>query len=235
MSRVLVVEDNERLATGLVANLEVEGYEARFVTELEAAHEVIFDFAPDLVILDLMLPDGDGLKLLRSLREAGDSVPVLILSARGQEVDKVQGLRSGADDYVTKPFGLLELLERAKALLRRGSGTIAGGPARTTVAFGKVEVDPRARVVRKEGQGVHVTPRAFDLLLALLEREGAVATRLELLRDVWGHRGAVQTRTVDAHIAELRRALEDDPSEPRHILTVWKIGYRLVQRPESDV
>ncbi|MGD2067619.1 MAG: response regulator transcription factor [Gemmatimonadota bacterium] len=229
MTRVLVVEDNERLAQGLVANLEVEGYEARFVTELARARGEVADFEPHLVILDLMLPDGNGFDFLRSLRDEGHDVPVMILSARDQEIDKVQGFRWGADDYVTKPFGLMELVERVKAILRRGSALAPDEDRRRRLVFGSVEVDVDARAVRKSGSEVHLSPRAFDLLVALLERDGSVASRLELLRDVWGHRGAVQTRTVDAHVAELRRALEDDPADPRHIVTVWKAGYRLIR------
>jgi two-component system response regulator MtrA len=229
VTRVLVVEDNERLAQGLVANLEVEGYEARFVTELARARGEVADFEPHLVILDLMLPDGNGFDFLRSLRDEGHDVPVMILSARDQEIDKVQGFRWGADDYVTKPFGLMELVERVKAILRRGSALAPDEDRRRRLVFGSVEVDVDARAVRKSGSEVHLSPRAFDLLVALLERDGSVASRLELLRDVWGHRGAVQTRTVDAHVAELRRALEDDPADPRHIVTVWKAGYRLIR------
>jgi two-component system response regulator MtrA len=166
--------------------------------------------------------------VLQSLRAQGGTTPVLILTARGEEADKVLGFRLGADDYVTKPFGLLELLARVQALLRRaGGGAQAAAPQ--PVRFGEVEVDPGSRLVRRRGAEVQLTPKEFDLLWALLRRQGGVAARLELLAEVWGHRAAVMTRTVDMHVAQLRRKLEDDPAAPRHIVTVWKAGYRLAQ------
>jgi two-component system response regulator MtrA len=152
-------------------------------------------------------------------------MPVLILTARGEEADKVLGFRLGADDYVTKPVGVLELLARVNALLRR-----ARAPEKkesTNEKFGSVEIIPSSRTVLRNGAQVALTPKEFDLLLALVRRRGAVASRFELLKEVWGHRTAVMTRTVDIHIRELRRKLEDNPAEPRHILTVWKAGYRL--------
>jgi len=166
--------------------------------------------------------------VLKTLRENGSDVPVLILTARGEEADKVLGFRLGADDYVTKPCGVLELLARVGALLRRSR--FADQRSHTTEAiekFGGVEINPASRTVTKNGAPVGLSPKEFDLLLALVRRRGAVASRVELLREVWGHRVEVMTRTVDIHIAELRRKIEDDPSQPRHILTVWKAGYRL--------
>ncbi|MFW6079855.1 MAG: winged helix-turn-helix domain-containing protein, partial [Gemmatimonadota bacterium] len=140
---------------------------------------------------------------------------------------KVTGFRLGADDYVTKPFGVLELLARVEAILRRaGRGDAVEGDRGRVERFGDIEVDAAARTVRRNGEDLALTPKEFDLLLALIRRRGAVASRLELMRDVWGHRAAVVSRTVDTHIAELRRKLEDDPSEPRHLLTVRKAGYR---------
>src|SRR5262249_7627377 len=171
-------------------------------------------------------------RVLRTLRGEGVDVPVLVLTARGQEADKVRGLRLGADDYVTKPFGLLELLARVEALLRRGpppaggarpQGALAPAPAR----FGVVEVDAASRTVRRRGRSVELAPKEFDLLLALLRARGAVVSRLELMQEVWGYSAAVVTRTVDTHVAELRKKLEDDPANPRHILTVRKAGYRV--------
>jgi DNA-binding response OmpR family regulator len=153
---------------------------------------------------------------------------VLLLTARGDESDKVRGLRLGADDYVTKPFGVLELLARVEALLRRAAGGAgAAGPGPAVERFGDIEVDPASRTVRRNGRTVGLRPMEFDLLLALLRRRGAVASRLDLMREVWGHQAAVLSRTVDTHVAELRRKLEKDPAVPRHILTVRKAGYRL--------
>jgi two-component system alkaline phosphatase synthesis response regulator PhoP len=225
MTRVLVVEDDPDLAFGLRTTLEIEGYTAEVAADgLDGLRRARED-RPDLVILDLMLPGMDGYRVLRMLRAEGNRVPVLILTARGEEADKVLGFRSGADDYVTKPFGLLELLARVEALLRRAGVGVA--PAPPLDRFGEVEMDRGARTVMHRGEPVSLAPREFDLLLALYDRNGGVASRQELLREVWGHRGAVLTRTVDIHVAELRRKLEDNPAEPRHILTVWKKGYRL--------
>jgi DNA-binding response OmpR family regulator len=177
-----------------------------------------------LVVLDLMMPGIDGLRVLRTMRERGDRTPVLILTARGQEEDKVRGLRLGADDYVTKPFGVLELLARIEALLRRAQPARPGGVA---VRFGDIELDASIRQVRKRGQPVELSPKEFDLLVALLEADGAVRSRQELMQQVWGYEASVLSRTVDTHVAELRRKLEDDPAFPKHLLTVRKAGYRI--------
>ena len=225
MTTVLLVEDNADLAYGLRNNLEIEGYEVRVEADGAAAVETARALKPDLVILDLMLPGMDGFRVLKTLREESLEMPVLILTAHGAEAEKVRGFRLGADDYVTKPFGLLELLARVNALLRRtGRRAAAAGPPEV---FGDVHVDPSTRTVTRAGISVALTPMEFDLLLALIRRRGAVASRIDLLREVWGHSAAVLTRTVDTHIAELRRKLEEDPSAPRHILTVRKAGYRI--------
>ena len=228
MPRILIVEDNPDLAYGLRTGLEIEGYEVQLAEDGETGLDRARSWRPDLVMLDLMLPGMDGYRVLKTLREGGSDVPVLILTARGEEADKVLGFRLGADDYVTKPCGVLELLARVGALLRRSriaEHRTSGSEA--LERFGSVEINPASRTVTKEGTPVALSPKEFDLLLALVRRRGAVASRVELLREVWGHRVEVMTRTVDIHIAELRRKLEDDPSQPRHILTVWKAGYRL--------
>jgi DNA-binding response OmpR family regulator len=228
VTRILVVEDNPDLAFGLRNNLEIEGYEVVVAADGPGGLEEARACRPDLVVLDLMLPGLDGFRVLRTLREEGSRVPVLLLTARGDESDKVRGLRLGADDYVTKPFGVLELLARVEALLRRAAGGAgAAGPAPAVERFGEIEVDPASRTVRRNGRTVGLRPMEFDLLLALLRRRGAVASRLDLMREVWGHQAAVLSRTVDTHVAELRRKLEKDPAVPRHILTVRKAGYRL--------
>jgi two-component system alkaline phosphatase synthesis response regulator PhoP len=225
MKRILVVEDNPDLAFGLRNNLEIEGYEVEVRGDGAAGLDRALEWHPDLLVLDLMLPEMDGYRVLHELRRAGHAVPVLILTARGDETDKVRGFRLGADDYVTKPFGLLELLARVEALMRRaGNGTAAGAAARDH--FGDVEVDRDARSVARAGAAVPLTPKEYDLLVALIDRGGKVATRVELMREVWGHRAAILSRTVDTHVAELRRKLEDDPAHPRHILTIRKAGYR---------
>ncbi|HEX4628364.1 MAG TPA: response regulator transcription factor [Gemmatimonadales bacterium] len=226
MTRILVVEDNPDLAYGLRNNLEIEGYQVEVEEDGTTGLERARTGGPDLVILDLMLPGLDGYRVLRALRDEGRRMPVLILTARGEEADKVRGLRLGADDYVTKPFGVLELLARVEALLRRSAPPGGNGPA-PPERFGDVEVIPASRTVLRAGQPVGLTPKEFDLLYALLKRRGAVAGRMELLSEVWGYSAAVLSRTVDTHVAELRRKLEADPAAPRHILTVRKAGYRL--------
>jgi len=225
VTTILIVEDNADLVYGLRNNLEIEGYEVAVAFDGSEGLSRARDLRPDLVILDLMLPRVDGYRVLKAMREEGLDMPVLILTAHGQEADKVRGFRLGADDYVTKPFGVLELMARVGALLRR----TARKPQRleTRESFGDVEIDPATRTIRRGGRIVPVTPMELDLLIALVRRRGAVASRLELLQEVWGHSAAVLTRTVDTHIAELRRKLEDDPALPRHILTVRKAGYRL--------
>ncbi|MEM7199670.1 MAG: response regulator transcription factor [Planctomycetota bacterium] len=226
MTRILVIEDNDGFAYGLRNNLEIEGHVTERVRDGVEGLRCAAARGFDLIILDLMLPGLDGYRVLQRLRAQGDMTPVLILSARGEEIDKVRGFRFGADDYVTKPFGVLELMARIEALLRRAGGATVATPAKGYV-FGGIEVDPRARTVTRDGHGVDLAPLEFDLLLALLRRDGAAATRLELLREVWGHAGCVLTRTVDTHVAQLRRKLETEPARPAHILTVRKVGYRV--------
>ena len=229
MKRVLVIEDNRDLAYGLRNNLEIEGYEVEVAEDGATGLVRARSAHSDLIILDLMLPGMDGYRVLRALREEGRRTPILILTARGEEADKVRGLRLGADDYVTKPFGVLELLARIEALLRRARVTTTGTePAEPLVErFGEVEVHCASRTVLRRGQPVALTPKEYELLLALIRRRGAVATRIELLTEVWGYSAAVLSRTVDTHIAELRRKLEDHLQVPRHILTARKAGYRL--------
>lgn len=228
MPRQLLVEDNADLAAGLEHNLALEGYDVRIAEGGREGLELARSWAPDLVILDLMLPGGmDGYGVLESLRRDGSAVPVIILTARGEEADKVRGFRLDADQYVTKPFGLLELLERVRSLLRRSSARAAAAPDDAVVRFGGVTVDMSARTVTRAGVSCDLTPKAYELLLALVRRKGAVATRGELLREVWGYGALVLSRTVDSHVAELRRKIEEDPACPRHVVTVWKVGYRL--------
>jgi len=237
MAHILVVEDNADLAYGLRNNLEIEGHSVETVETGEAALEHVAHRAPDLIVLDLMLPNLDGYQVLRRLRADGHDMPVLILTARTQETDKVLGFRLGADDYVTKPFGVLEVLARVGALLRRANRYAS---LKSIERFGDVEVNRDTRVVTKAGQPVELSPMEFALLLALLARRGATVSRLDLLQEVWGHSAAVVTRTVDTHIAELRRKLEESPAQPAHILTVRKVGYRLddgrpaASRPERS-
>ena len=218
-SRILVVEDNTDLAFGLRNNLEIEGYQVRVASDGRAGLDLALAESFDLVVLDLMMPGMDGLRVLKALRDGSNRAPVLILTARGQEEDKVRGLRLGADDYVTKPFGLLELLARIEALLRRSRHErTSAGP----VTIGDVVIDPAARTVRRAGVDVPLAPKEFDLLWALVEADGAAMSRDSLMTRVWGYGADVLSRTVDTHIAELRRKLEQV-----RIQTVRKVGYRL--------
>jgi DNA-binding response OmpR family regulator len=225
---ILVVEDNADLAFGLRNNLEIEGYEVEVACDGPAGLAQARAMHPNLIILDLMLPGLDGYRVLKTLRAEGFDMPVLILTAHGQEADKVRGFRLGADDYVTKPFGILELMARVAALLRRAARPERES-GRVRERFGDIEIDPATRTVCRGREAVPLTPMEFDLLVALVRRRGAVASRLDLLHEVWGHSSAVLTRTVDTHIAELRRKLEENPAVPRYILTVRKAGYRLDQ------
>jgi two-component system, OmpR family, alkaline phosphatase synthesis response regulator PhoP len=225
MTRLLIVEDNEDLARGLANNLEIEGFETDIASDGLEGLTKARDLEPSLVILDLMLPKLDGYRVLSTLRDEGNEVPVLILTARSEEHDKVRGFRNGADDYVTKPFGLLELIGRVHALLRRSGKSKADEAG--VFRFGNVEIVPGTHDVLLDGTPVTLRPKEYELLLALVRRRGNVVTRLDLLTEVWGYGSGVVSRTVDTHVGELRRKLEKDPAAPRHILTVRKTGYRL--------
>ena len=227
MARILVVEDHAAIAAGLRSNLELDRHETLVVGDGMAAIQQVVAWEPELVILDLMLPRLDGFEVLARIRGAGSQCAVLVLSARGGEAEKVRALRLGADDYVVKPFGLLELLARVQALLRRANPEVAPPLDPPRYRFGHVEVDPAARIALRAGTAVSLRPREFDLLLALLRARGAVLSRKDLLVRVWGYEPSVVTRTVDTHIATLRSRLEDNPDRPHYILTVWKAGYRI--------
>ena len=227
-ARILLVEDNGDLAEGIEYNLRLEGYEVRIADNGRTAIKLAKTIQPDLVLLDLMLPELDGYQVLKAVRESDRHVPVIILSARGEESDKIRGFKLDADQYVTKPFSIVELQERIAALLRRSVRPVKDAAA-SKVTFGDVEIDLSARTVTRAGSACTLTPKAYDLLVALVQREGAVAKRNDLLREVWGYGAFIMTRTVDTHVAELRRKLELNPAEPRHIVTVWKVGYRFAR------
>ncbi len=229
MKRILIVEDNKDLAFGLRSNLAMEGYDVRVADTGPEGLRQAKVFSPDLVVLDLMLPQMDGFEVLEAMRNSGLEMPVLILSARGEEIDKVRGLRLGADDYVTKPFGLMELVARVEAILRRGEPSATNDESDERIVIRQVEICPRTRSVQKDGEHVELTPKEYDLLLELVRNDGAVVSRIDLMKTVWGHASSIVSRTVDTHIAELRRKLETDPSRPSLILTVRKAGYRLEQ------
>jgi len=221
---ILVIEDEDDIAYGLKNNLEFDGHNVEIAGNGLQGLETLSRLNIDIIILDLMLPGMSGYTFLETIRERDNKVPVLILSAKGEEIDKVRGFRLGADDYVTKPFGTMELIARIEAILRRSKEK---EEVRKIWSFGNIEVNIEKRTVQKAGQQLRLTPLEFELLHALLRREGTVASRKELLKEVWDYPDEVTTRTVDTHIAELRNKLEDTPSAPDYILTVPKIGYKI--------
>jgi len=225
MSTVLVVEDDPAIMLGLVDNLEAESYEVLTAADGQAAYRSIVEDEPDLVILDLMLPKQSGYEVCRKARAEGIKTPILMLTARGEEGDRVLGLDLGADDYVTKPFSMPELLARVRALLRRAYPS-SDLPAE--LRLGDVVVDFERYVASKGGQALELTPKEFGVLRFLAARAGAVVRRDELLDEVWGYNADVTTRTVDTHIATLRAKIESTASEPRHLITVHGVGYKLV-------
>jgi DNA-binding response OmpR family regulator len=223
MTRILVVEDNVDLAFAVTTALQSEGFDVVVAGTGPDGVDAARTGEADLVILDLMLPGFDGYRVIRTLRAEGIDTPILVLTARGEEADKVKGLRLGADDYVTKPFGAMELLARVDALLRRWRRPAT---AASIDKFGDVEVNRAARTAKRRGEPVALTPKEFDLLIALMDRPGTVVPRGELLSVVWGYQHDVNTRTVDLHVSELRAKLEANPGSPAHIITVRKAGYR---------
>jgi DNA-binding response OmpR family regulator len=228
--RILIVEDDPDLAFGLEFNLRHEGYDVALAVDGPTGLATALADPPDLGVLDVMLPGLDGFGVLERLRAAGLRMPVLMLTARADEGDKVRGLRSGADDYVTKPFGVMELVARIEALLRRAGSPAKGQPpGGDLLRVGDVAVDMRARRASRGSQPIGLAPLEFDLLAALARRRGGIASRRELLAEVWGYADSVFSRTVDAHVALLRRKLEPQPAAPRYILTVRKAGYRLAE------
>ena len=236
MTTVLIVEDDEAMSVALRDGFASEGYSVRAARDGEAGLRAAQGEPPDLMILDVMLPRMTGLDVCRELRAKGNAVPIIMLTARGQEIDKVVGLRTGADDYVAKPFGFMELIARSEALLRRtGNGGRGAGSRRPAgpLRVGDLAIDFQRheahRVLAGERQGlpVELSAREFRLLAFFASRRGEVVTRESLLDAVWETRGAPLTRTVDMHVAKLRKKIEPDPREPRHLLTVHGLGYKL--------
>jgi len=227
---ILILEDNETLALGLRNSLEIEGYKVECVTDGNDGLAWLEQHDPDLVVLDLMLPGLNGFEVLRRYRAHGGTAAVLILSARDQEVDKVQGFRIGADDYVVKPVGVLEFLARVEAIIRRlapaGRSGADGSGKVSQQRFADVVVDLRTRTVQRGGKPVELSPMEFDFLAFLIESGGDIVSRDTLMQQVWRYSLGVTSRTVDQHVARLRNKLEPDPSQPRHLITVRKAGYR---------
>ena len=222
--QVLVVEDDVSIMLGLRINLEAEGYSVASAEDGERGLQLVRDEPPDLVILDVMLPKMNGFQVLQTLRREGFAMPIIILSARTGEMDKVTGLELGAEDYVAKPFSLAELLARVRAALRRGPR--AAPPPRMVHEFGDVRVDVAARTVARAGAPVEMTATEFDVLICLIEARGAALSRDSIFTRVWGPNHHGTPRTIDNFIQQLRGKLEPDAGRPRHVVTVRGIGYR---------
>jgi len=222
--RILVVEDDESITLGLRMNLEAEGYQVTIAMDGDEGLARARNDPPDLVILDVMLPKVNGFEVVRTLRAEGSTVPIIMLSARGAEMDKVMGLELGAEDYITKPFSLAELFARVKAVLRRDR--IARPSSEGIVQAGELEINSATRQVKRKGEHVVLTATEFEVLWCLVHAAGRVLTREQILARVWGpgHHGT--PRTIDNFLAQLRSKLEVDPADPRHLLTVRGVGYR---------
>jgi DNA-binding response OmpR family regulator len=227
--RILVVEDDPSILRGLQLNLTMEGYLVRSAMDGETGLHLARTERPDLLVVDLMLPRLGGLELVRELRQTDPELPILILSAKGQESDKVSGLALGADDYIVKPFSLKELLARIAAALRRPRARGETGAGRTVRRFGTAEVDLAARRLTVAGQQVELTQKEFDLLVFFVTHPGRAFRREELVRAVWGTGYDGTARTVDNFVARLRAHIGDDPDRPRHLETVRGVGYRFTQ------
>jgi DNA-binding response OmpR family regulator len=225
MSRIIIIEDDRAILRGLKDNLEYESYEVLTATDGEQGYRLIKEQSPDLIVLDLMIPRMDGYELCRKVRSEGVATPILMLTARSQEMDRVHGLDIGADDYVTKPFSMQELLARIRAILRR-TQTAAALPE--NLRFDDVVVDFTCFEAKKGKDALKLSRKEFGVLRLLAARAGQVVTRNEMLDEVWGHECYPTTRTVDNHIASLRSKVEDNPSKPRHLITVHGVGYKLV-------
>ncbi len=221
---ILLVEDEEALRMTLSDRLLSEGYKVDCAEDGEAGLQCAMQATHDLIILDIMLPRKNGFDVCRDVRQAGLATPILMLTARGQTVDKVVGLKLGADDYLTKPFEMMELLARVEALLRRGRKRAAGPNAICQV--GSLCIDLRGTEITRNGSVINLSAREFQLLRYLFEHRGATLSRDEILREVWGYSAETFTRTVDVHIASLRQKLEDNPKQPQMILTVSGLGYK---------
>ena len=224
MSRILIVEDDLSLATALAEGLQYEGHTTLVARDGATGLRLAEQHGIDLMILDLMLPEVDGVEVCRRLRSRGSRVPIVMLTSKSQELDKVIGLKAGADDYLTKPFSFMELLARVEAVLRRSRHFGEQGYAH---CFGDVTLDFRTREATKSGRTLTLLPREFRLLEYFVEHRGEVVSREQLLDSVWGYDAlSPMTRTVDMHIAKLRQKIEDDSSDPRWIITVHRVGYK---------
>jgi two-component system response regulator RegX3 len=226
--RILVVEDEPAISEPLAEGLQREGFDAEVVATVESAREAYRRDPPDLILLDVMLPDGDGRELAREVRRESD-VPIIMLTARGEEIDRVLGLELGADDYVVKPFSMRELTARIRAIMRRGRTDEKVGP----IEIGDVRLDPSSRTVTKDGRPVELAAKEFDLLHMLMSSAGQVLRREQIMDEVWDPHWFGPTKTLDVHVSWLRKKFEDDPANPRYITTVRGVGFRFLARDEA--
>ena len=234
MKRILIIEDDISILSGLKDVLTFKNYEVFTATDGEAGYAEAKEKKLDLIILDIMLPKMDGFTLCRKLRDKGDMTPVLMLTARGEEPDKVQGLDYGADDYVIKPFSLPELLARIRALLRRRPGEDGDRAPPDSLRIGDINLDFKKYEASRGESSLSLSPKEFGILRYLATRVGNVVSRDELLDEVWGYEQFPTTRTVDNHIAQLRSKIEKDPGNPKHLITVHGVGYRLILSEEKE-
>jgi DNA-binding response OmpR family regulator len=228
MSKILVVEDDEAMAVALQDGFAYEGHEVTRAADGEEGLRLAREEAPEIVILDVMLPKMTGLEVCKVLRGEGSQLPIIMLTARGQEIDKVLGLKLGADDYITKPFSFMELMARVEAVLRRSQPQKSCPDDASVQRIGDITIDLSRHEACKNGDPLDLTPREFRLLDFFIKHQGEVVTREDLLDAVWGYDTIPFTRTVDTHIAKLRKKIEDDPSNPEHLITVHRLGYKLV-------
>ncbi len=225
MTRILIIEDEPDMRRGLQDNLEFENYEtvttANGTEGLRLAQKEPFD----LILLDLMLPGMDGMEVCKHLKESGSTTPIVMLTARGAEEDKIAGLEAGADDYITKPFSLREMLARVKAILRRVK---TDPPSVHEFSFGDITLNFDRYQASKDGKPIEMSPREFEMMRLFVENQGEIVTREQFLEQVWGYTNFPTTRTVDNHIAKLRQKIEDDPENPCHVITVHRMGYKFI-------
>ena len=226
MEKILIIEDEESILMALEDNLKLEGYDVSSAKDGELGLSMAEEQGYDIIILDIMLPKMDGFEICKQLRQEGITTPILMLTAKGQEIDKILGLELGADDYVTKPYSPRELLARVKALLRRAKQT---EQEIGLYIFGDVEIDFIKYEARKKGKAIYLTALEFDLLHFLIKFKGQVKSRDSILDEVWGAEVYVHPRTVDKHIADLRKKIEDDPPNPKYIIGIRSVGYKFME------
>jgi DNA-binding response OmpR family regulator len=225
MKKILIVEDEKDMVTGLKFNLEARDYAVIAAYDGEAGYQKALEEKPDLVILDLMLPKLNGYEVCKRLKKEVPDIPVIMLTAKSQEAEIVTGLELGADDYITKPFSVLELLARIKAVLRRVK---SGSEMPEVHRFGNLEINLKKYYASKNGKSLKLSPREYEILKCFIERKGEIVSRDELLNQVWGYNSFPNTRTIDAHIAKLRQKIEDKPKEPELIITIHGTGYKFL-------